>query len=591
MTFEIGLLLLVLGVALLLFSFERVPADITALGVMLSLILTGLLTPQQAFSGFGSDAVIMILGLLILTQALINTGVVDRVGRAIMRRAGTESNRLLGMVMVSAATLSSFISNTASTAFFVPITLGLAQQAKMSASRLLMPLAFASILASSVTLVGTSTNIVISGLMTEQGLKPLGMFELTPVGLPILLIGLAYMMTIGRRLIPVREQETSPDQPFVILPYLTEILVTSDSNLVGKTLAESFLGQEYDLTVLRVVRKRNRFLAPRATLVVRAEDILLVKASVEEIGRIDERMGIEVRGKVPVSDPALQSEQTKLVEAVILQGSPFVRRTLRRLRLRERYGLQVLGIRRHGETMLSKLGDTRMFVGDELLIQGDPDTIAALEQENAFRILSAVPTRRTNERNAPKAIAIFAGVIFISALDWVTLPVAVMLGVLAAFVTRAITSEEAYRDIEWRALILIGSMLSLGRALEVTGAADYLALQIVQFTQGANPIWLLSGFFALSLFLTQPMSNQAAAVVTVPIALQTALQLGYNPRAFAVMIALGASCSFLTPLEPSCLMIYGPGNYRFVDFIKVGSILTLLIYVVAILLVPLVWPI
>ncbi|MBI3158553.1 MAG: SLC13 family permease [Chloroflexi bacterium] len=591
MTLEIGILLLILLIALLLFSFERVPADITALGIMLALILAGVLSPAEAFSGFGSDAVIMILGLLVLTQALVNTGVVDRVGRAIMRKTGSESNRLLWVVMLSVATLSSFMSNTAATAFFVPITLGLAQQAKTSPSRLLMPLAFASILASSVTLIGTSTNIVISGLMVQRGLEPLGMFELTPVGLPIMLAGLAYMLTLGWRLIPIRETADGPEQPFAIQPYLSEISIQPGSAFIGKSIGESGLGEDHDLTVLRVIRKRNRFLAPRATLRLRAGDTLLVEAPLEEIDRLGQTLGLAVRGHVAVSDPSLQSEDVRLVEAVILQGSPFVRRTLRRLRLRERYGLQVLGIRRHGQTILRKISDTRMFVGDELLIQGDPETVEALEQENAFRVLSAVPTRRTNERNAPKAIAIFVGVILVTALDLLPLPVAVMVGVLLAFVSRAITSEEAYRDIDWRAIILIGCMLSLGTAMEVTGAAQFLATLIVQFTGTTDPKWLLSGFFALSLFLTQPMSNQAAAVVTVPIAMQTAFQLGYNPRAFAVMIALGASCSFLTPLEPSCLMVYGPGNYRFIDFFKVGSILTVLVYLIAILLVPLVWPI
>lgn len=591
MTLEIGLLLAILGGAVLLFSFERIPADITALGVMLTLILTRVLTPQEAFAGFGSDAVIMILGLLVLTQSLVNTGVVDRVGRWIMRRTGTGPQRLVWVVMLSAAALSSFMSNTASTAFFIPITIGLAQQAKMSPSRLLMPLAFASILASSVTLVGTSTNIVISGLMTEQGLAPLGVFELTPVGLPVLLVGLAYMMVVGKRLIPVRDRFEESNSTFVISPYLTEIVITAQSPLIGKTLAESGLGEEYDLTVLRVLRKRNQFLGPRGSLLLRANDVLLVEASVEEIQRIDPRMGVSVRGRVEMSDPSLQTEQIKLVEAVILQGSPFVRRTLKRLRLRERYGLQILGIRRHGQTILRKIGDTRMFVGDELLIQGDPDTIEALEQENAFRILSSVPAKRTNERNAPKAVVIFVGVILLSALEVVSLPVAAMLGVFAAFVTRAITPEEAYRDIEWRTLILIGCMLSLGKGMELSGGADYLASQIVAFTGTTDARFLLSGFFLLSLLLTQPMSNQAAAVVTVPIALQTAAQLGYNPRAFAVMIALGASCSFLTPLEPSCLMVYGPGNYRFADFLKVGSLLTVLVYLVAISLVPVLWPV
>lgn len=589
MTPQIALLLFIVAVAVVLFSLERLPADVIGIGILLTLILTGLLPPEQAFAGFGSDTVVMIFGLLVLTAALVRTGVVDMAGRAILRLTGDDTDRLLVVIMVAAATLSAFISNTATTALFVPITLGLARRTRTSASKLLMPLAFSAILASSVTLVSSSTNIVISGLMTLYDLDPLGMFELTPVGIPIAVVGLVYMLLVGRQLIPERGDGDESSEPFGIRPYLTEVLILPDSPLIGKTLAESGLGRDMDLTVLRVLRGENNYLAPRAKLQLEAGDELLVKGQHDQILKIKDAVGIAIKADVELSDPRLQEEDTRLVEVILLPRSPLIGRTLKSSRFRQRYGLQVLGINRRGENIYRKLSQTWLRIGDQLLVQGHRANIAVLDENNVFHVLGTVAHTRPNLRRAPVAIAIFAGVLLLAALNVLSLPVAVVLGTLAVFLTRCIRPDRAYREVEWKAIIVIGSMLAIGSAMEYTGTARFLASRIAAISGQGHATWLLSAFFALTLALTQPMSNQAAAVVVVPVALQTALQLGLNPRTFAAMIAVGASCSFITPLEPACLMVYGPGRYRFVDFVKVGSLLTVLIYVIAILLVPLIW--
>lgn len=590
MTTQIGILLLIIATSLVLFSFERLPADVIALGVLLSLILAGLLPPGQAFAGFGSETVMMILGLLILTAALVRTGVVDIAGRAILRKTGNDSNRLAGVVMIAPALMSAFMSNTASTAFFLPIIIGLGRRSNISISKLLMPLAFAAILASSLTLVSTSTNIVVSGLMTQYDLRPIGMFELTPVGLPILIVGLAYMFLLGRRMIPDRGDPEDRFEQLAKHTYLTEIVILPESSLVGKTLVESGLGRDLDLTVLRVVRKKRRYLAPRADLSLEDGDVLLVEGHRDEILKIKNTAGIDIKADIKLSDSSLQSEDIRLVEAIILLRSPLVGRTLKGVRFRERYGLQVLAINRRGETIQRKISQTSLRLGDLLLIQGHRSNIAALEADKTVHVLGSIDEPKINLRRAPLAIAAFIGALALATFNLVSLPVAVLLGVLVVFLTRCITPEEAYREVEWKVLILIGSMLALGSALEYTGAARLIASEIVNVLGNANPIWLLSAFFTLTVLLTQPMSNQAAAVVVVPIAIQTAVQLGLNPRTFAIMIAVAASTSYLTPLEPSCLMVYGPGQYRFVDFLKVGSLLTVLIYLIAILLVPVIWP-
>jgi len=590
MTPEIMTLLVILGGALMLFITEWVSADVVGLGVLVLLILTGLLPAKTAFEGFGSDTVLMIFGLFILTAALLRTGVVDLAGRFIVRRAGDRPERVLAFVMLGAAALSAFISNTAATAFFLPVAIGAALRTKISPSQILLPLAFGSILTSSVTLVSTSTNIVVSGVITNYGQPPIGMFELAPVGIPIAIVGLAYMWFFGRRLIPARAAAADLAEEFGLGSYLTDVLILPNSKLVGKTLSESGLGRDLDLTVMQIVRDKTRALAPRATTMLEAGDVLLVEGQRDEILKIKDTAGIEIKADATLSFPELQTEDTRLAEVMLMPRSPLIGRTLKGIEFRERYGLQVLAINRAGASIRNKISQVRLHMGDVLLVQGHRENLAAIDKGDTVRVLGALQSERPKLRRAPVAILIFIGALGAATFGLVSLPVAVLVGAVLVFLTRCLTPEEAYREVEWKVLVLIGSMLALGAAMERTGTARFLAARIVDLAGDARPMWLLSGFFGLTVLLTQPMSNQAAAVVVVPIAVQMAMQLDLNPRTFAMMIAIAASTSYMTPLEPSCLMVYGPGRYRFVDFLKVGTLLTLLIYGVAILLVPRVWP-
>ena len=592
MTPQILLLLCLLAVALALFWSERISAEVIGLGLLLSLVFTGLLPADQAFAGFGSDTVIMILGLLILTAALERTGVVELAGRAVLRHAGDDPDRLLWIVMIASAGIGAFISNTASTAFFLPMVFGIAKKSGVSASKLLMPLAFSSIVSSSVTLVSTSTNMVVSGMMTAHHLPPMGMFELAPVGIPIAVIGVVYMF-FARRFIPARATPADLTEEFGVQPYLSEIVIQPGSALTGKTLGKANLAQELGLNVLRIIRSEDENVALHAATVLRAGDVLVVEGSQEDLLKIKDTAGVEIIADARPSDTDLATGDTALVEAVLLPGSPLIGRTLERHGFRERYGLQVLGINHHGVNVIKKNGQVPLRLGDVLLLQGSRENIARLHASHLFRVLGQpelMEEVRPRRGRAPLALSIFVVVLALVICRVLTLPLAVMLGAFLVFITRCITPEEAYARIEWKAIILIGSMLSLGAAMEHSGAAQYLAASLVALTGTTHPMFVLTVFFALTVFLTQPMSNQAAAIVVLPIALQTALLLGLNPRTFAMMIAVAASCSYLTPLEPSCLMVYGPGRYRFADFLKIGAPLTLLIYGVAIALVPLVWP-
>jgi len=590
MTLPIILLLVILGIALLLFWFEWISPDVTALGVLLALIILGLVPLDQAFAGFGSDTVILLLGLLIMTAALMRTGVVEVVSRKFVQFTSKNPASLLPTTMLAVALLSAVINNTAAAAFFLPVILGLGQRSKFSTSRLLMPMAFAAILASSVTLVSTSTNVVVSGLMTQAGLPPIGMFELTPVGVPVLIVGLLYMLFFGQRLIPERAAPETLTDTFGLRPFLAELRIAPGSTLAGSTLAQSGLGRDFDLTVLAIIREEGRRVDISADTILRAGDKLLAEGASESILKVKDIPGIDIQADAKFSDADLQREGLGLAEVVLLPGSPFIGRTPKGLQMRERYQIQVLAINRRTGVVRSKIADTRLHLGDVLLVQGNQKQIAALQAENNFDVLGVKETQRFNRRQAWTVMAIFAGALLLGAMKLVPLPAAMLLGALMVFLTGSITPDDAYRQVDWKVLILIGSMLGLGVAMQSTGTAEYLADRLTALAGTWNPIWLLTGFFALTVVLTQPMSNQAAAAVVIPVALQTAIQLGLNPRTFAMMIAIAASTSYLTPLEPACLMVYGPGRYRFMDFLKVGGLLTVVVYLLAIVLTPLLWP-
>jgi di/tricarboxylate transporter len=590
MTLPILLLLIILAVALVLFWFEWIPPDVTALGVLLALIVLGLIPLDRAFSGFGSDTVMLLLGLLIMTAALMRTGVVEVVSRNLLEFTSKRPGTLLPATMLAVALLSSIINNTAAAAFFLPVILGISQRSRMSASRLLMPMAFAAILASSVTLVSTSTNVVVSGLITQFGLPPIGMLELTPVGIPVLVAGLLYMWFFGQRLIPERPAQQTLADTFGLRPYLAELRIAEDSPLVGNTLAQSGLGRVYDLTVLAIIRDGKRRLDPSANSKLREGDTLLVEGSSEAILKIKDIPGIDIQADAKFLDTDLQENPLELAEVVLLPRSPFIGRTPKGLKMRERFQIQVLAVNRRTGVIRSKIADARLRLGDVLLVQGNPEQIAALQTENTFDVLGVMDSQRFNRQKAWLVSGIFAGALLLGSLKLLPLAAAMMLGALMVFVTRCISPDDAYRQVDWKVLILIGSMLGLGVAMQHTGTAAFLAERLTAQVGGWNPLWLLTGFFLLTVVLTQPMSNQAAAAVVIPIALQTALQLDLNPRTFAMMIAVAASTSYLTPLEPACLMVYGPGRYRFIDFLKVGGLLTVIVYLIAIVLTPMIWP-
>jgi len=590
MTTAMIILLIIIALAIVLFSLDALPADVIGIGIMIALIITGILTPEEGIAGFGSDTAIKTLGLLLLTTALIRTGFVQMVTRWIIEQVGEDKNRLFWLVSLATAGMGSFTSNTASTAFFLPVTLSISKKLKQHPSKMLMTVAFAAILSSSMTAIATSTNLVVSGLLTDYGYAPMGMFELTPVGIIILSVGLIYMFFIGRKLIPERDLGEDNSLPRNSR-YYAEVIVPKKSEWVGKEIRKLGLKSDYDITIISLHRpKEDGDFKPSEKTKLQAGDLLVLDGSREGIFALNERKVVRFTGNPEDEISETLKKKHGMAEVVLLPTSRLVGQTLRELKLRKRFGIEVLGIQRRGKTLHERLMKERLQIGDQLLIHGDPQTIASLENDDSFRIISDTIEAPVDTKKAPMALGIFALTIILASTNVMPLAVATMIGTFLIFLTRCITPAEAYRSMNWSALILISCMLALGKAMEVSGLATYLASQVVDLMGWQNPKLLLGGFFLLSMILTQPMSNQAAAVVVLPIAIQTALQLGLNPRSFAMMIAIGAATSYITPLEPACMMVYGPGNYRFMDFVKVGSLLTVVVFAIAMLMVPVLWP-
>ncbi|MDT7688215.1 MAG: hypothetical protein QOE46_974 [Acidobacteriota bacterium] len=608
MTQPVAILLLLLLVALVLFATEKIPIDIVTILLVIGLVLTGTLNVSEAFAGFGNDIVITIAGLFVLTGGLVKTGVVDLVGRRLHRIAGGNEFKLTALVMFTAAACASVMKNTTTTAMFVPVVLGIAHRARVQPSKLLMPLAFGAILGGTCTLIGTSTNLAVSGGLAKLGqnqeliqrfhidprlLAPYTMFELTPVGIGIVVVGMLYMLLLGLRLLPSRGGAESLMEQYQMREYISEVIVVAGSPLAGKTLAEGNLSEMLDLTVIGILRGKQGRLPPRGEEVLQEGDLLLVQGSMDDILRVKEEAGIEIRPDFELKTHDLEAGDVELFEVMVLRGSEMNGRTLRSLNFRDRYDLTVLAINRHGMALLTKLSTVTLRFGDVLLVQGEKSCVERLTADGHVLLLEGELGAR-RERADKRIWAVAAFVVFLSFsvmhLPQVPLAIAVLFGVLILLGSRAVLLHEAYELIDWRLIVLIAGMISFGTAMEKTHADEYLAGLIVQNFSSYGELAVLAGFFALTVALTQPMSNQAAALVVLPIAVKTALTLGLNPRAFAVAVTYAASCSFLTPLEPACVLIYTPGRYRFLDFVKVGSILTIAVFAIVMLLVPIFWP-
>lgn len=583
---EIAIVLGLLLAAIVLFALEVASVDVLTLLLLTVLVLAGILTPQEAFQGFSSEIILILGSIFIISGALQLTGVVDAIGSRLLRAGGGSPTRLTALVMGVVGGLSAFMNNTTATALFVGPVLGVCRKMGVSPSKVLIPVAYASILGGTCTLIGTSTNVAVSGYIARVGMKPLGLFEITSIGLVILGVGILYIMTVGRFLLPDYPDE-SLTKDYAIREYISEIVVVPGSHMIGQTIFESDLAR-MGFRIVEVLRGTRRLL-PRPGTVIQADDVLLVKGKVEDLMKVKAAAGIEIRPELKLDDPALQGEHIKIAEILINPRSELIGRTLKEARFRQRYSLTALALFRDGHPVQDQLGNIKLRLGDLLLVQGAPESFEGLRRSRDLTILEELSPALYRRRKGALAALFFALAVVLGGLGWLPLSIAFLLAALMTVLSGCITLEEAYGFVDWRLLILIGGMTAFGEAMQKTGAAQFLANWIV-LLQPLGVTTILAGFFLLTILLTQPMSNAAAALVVLPVALSTAQQLGVNERTFAIGILLAASISFITPLEPACILVYGPGKYRFRDFVKTGVGLTLVLMGVVLILLPILWP-
>ncbi|MBU0494458.1 MAG: SLC13 family permease [Chloroflexi bacterium] len=598
MTPAILAVLAILSVAIILMVTEVLRADVVALLIALTLALTGLITVQEAFSGLSRSAVVTILAIFILTQGLYRTGVTRRVGLVLTRLAGERPRRLLLFTMLAGAGLSLFMNNIAAAALLLPAMMDVARRIRVSPSKLLLPLAFGVILGGMATLLTTS-NIVVSTALKDEGLAPYGLLDFAPVGLPLVAVGTAYMLLVGYRLLPAvspAEQLGQANQlrqelteMYALEERLSEVRVASTSPLVGQPIADSQIGEKLGLSILAIWHNHQpASIAPSPGEIIRAGDILLIAGRAERVQQLTDLGGEILENLDWHSD--LATARVALLEVLIAPRSRAAGHTLKELHFRAKYDLSVVAIWRGGRSYRTDVGDIPLQFGDALLVHGPRERIAVLRADPDFLVLAELDEPPRTQKGW-LTVTIMALALIVTATNLLPIAEAMMLGALGMVIAGCLTMDEAYRAIEWRAIFLIAGMLPAGIALSRSGAADWLGHLLVTTLAGWGPLALAGGLFLLATLLTQVMSGQVAAVVLAPIAIAAARGLGTEPRAMAMATALGCSMAFLTPTgHPVNVFVMGPGGYRFRDFVRVGLPLTVLLFVTLLLVLPVFWP-
>jgi di/tricarboxylate transporter len=575
--------------AVVLFASGRLRIDLVALCVLAVLGLTGLVTPAEAISGFASEATVTVLAMLILAGGLTRTGATAALGRFIGRAAGDRRWQVLLGLTVSGAVLSAVVNNTAVVAVLLPLAVKLGQDRGIPPSQVLIPLSYACMAGGTITLIGTSTNLLVSALATRQGQAPIGMFELSRLGLLFAAVTVVYLLVAGRWLLPGRVARAYTER-YRLRDYLTELVVGQNSDLVGRRLGEIDLEKDYGVEILGVIRDGIR--TGRAhDLALRAGDVLLVRGTVQPLLEVKELPGLSLKPEVMLGDEDLTSEDVVLAEAVLSPTSRLRGRTPRAVFFRQRFNLTILALQRQGRSLLTRLADTPLHVGDTLLLQGRRANLEELAQDSGFIVLGEVDAPPPRRRRMWVAVAVMAAVVGAAGLGLVPIVLASVAGVAAMVLLGCLTMEEAYESVEWSVIFLLAGVIPLGIALERTGAARLVAETALAGVGWLGPVAVLSAFYLLASLLTEVMSNNATAILLTPIAVAIAGQLDADPRPFIMAVAFAASASFMTPLGyQTNALVYGPGGYRYTDYVKIGTPLNLLLWGLATVLIPLLWP-
>lgn len=573
--------LLILAGGLYLFVSERLRVDVTAMLILLALVLTRILDAKQALSGFASEPAIIVAAVFVISGGLAATGITERLGQWIGRAAGRSEGRGVAVVMPAVAALSAFTHHVMVTAMMLPIVLRHARENDIPASRLLMPMSLAASLGTTLTLVSAPAFLLANNLIERTGAQGLGIFSITPIGIALVVVGIAYML-VARWLLPKRSGEHGDDDYLRLDRYRTELLVVKESRWNTRPLSElqSALGNTFRLIGWLRENKTRDDLTPASPLL--AGDILLVEAAADDLMTLHKDPGLDLNAIARFGETAGGDGEPQLVQAVVAPGSEFIGHSVRELDFSRRFRAVIAGLWRREGSMAPRLSDARLREGDLLVLWGTAARFTELAAHHGFLMLVPFAGQAQRRIRAPLALMILGATVLAAGTEWLPAPLAFLMGAVAMVATRCVDIEQAYREIDVRIFVMIAGVIPLGIAMEQTGTADLLARGLFQMMSGWSPLAVLLVLFTLAAFLTQIMSDAATTVLLGPIAISLAQSLGLPPTPFVVCTALGAVVAFLTPIgHHGNLLILGPGQYRFGDFLRIGLPLTVLVALVS----------
>ena len=581
-------MLVVLGliaVVLVLFITEVIPIDMTALGVIVAVVLlepwTGV-GVADGVSGFASPATITVLAMFILSEGVRRTGVLRRVGNRIVEWAKGSFYKQYGALVGLSGTTAGVINNTPVVAMMIPMAINIARKTKMSPSKLLMPISFASMLGGMLTLIGTSTSILASDVSARLIGHPFSMFEFTALGAIVLATGIVYLLVVGHRLLPerIKPEEDLTDE-FELSDYLTEVVVAEDSPFVGVTVRQALAQLELDVDIVQVRRNGEAFAAPLGPKQFRAGDVLLLRTSRDTLVELMQGQRLEpvIHTKITQEDFTIEEEKEVLLEVVLLSGNPLIGETLRSVRFAQRYDSLVLAVRRSGKLLYDEIDAMPLRGGDTLLVQASAQAVERFERDRTFVVVQDEDEEASfRSEKLPLASGIVAAVVGLAALEVVPILVSALGGVVAMVATGCVRPNEVYEAVDWSVIVLLAGLIPLGMAMERSGTAAYLAHGVTQLSEGVPALALLFIFYVFTSLVTQLISNNASVILMIPMAVEAAQITGAEPFSFVLAVTFAASGALLTPIGyQTNLMVYGPGGYRFTDFLRMGAPLQVLL--------------
>ena len=595
MNIDIIIVLSILVLGFILFLLEYFTIDVTALIILSCFFGLGYLTPTEAVSGFSNPAVITIGLLFILSSAIQKTGLLEYLVVTINRLL--QSSRGLGMAVYyfTVSIASSLINNTAIVAIFMPVTIRLAHRYRISPSKMLIPLSYAAILGGTLTLVGTSTNLLVNSIyMSYEGVEPLGMFEFFRYGIIILIIGTIYLLIIAPKLIPSRTVTSSLTKSYHLGGYLTEMRIKKESPLVGKSCLDRSINHNYDVTVLDIIRDQKHIVNNIRRTILKEGDILFVRGTLENFIRMKEVEGITLLTDEKLTQAELEQEDNELVECLLTDDSDLVGKSLMSTNFRQVFGAFILAIRREGDFIRKKIAHMQLHAFDALLVYGPTKKISTLSDRGDFIVLGKVEARLQKDKFWWVSIYVVLISIFLASIGYVPILKGAFISVVILLCLKIITAQESYQSIHWQVIILIAALIPIGIVLQSTGTADWIGNNISRFIYLFSISWqpyvLLATIYFITMILTEISSNVATAIIMVPIAIAVSGQIGLESRPFVFAVAFAASASFITPIGyQTNLMVYGPGGYKFSDYIRVGLPLSLLLFLTAVIILPNIW--